>query len=83
MYNIQFNSSILKILSKKGLYYLKILYNNIISMEVKNEQMEWFIGGVLVLIIGIVSFIMTNNYHTLIAPVILFLYGVYRLVFVK
>ena len=50
-------------------------------MEVKNEQMEWFIGGVLVLIIGIVSFIMTNNYHTLIAPVILFLYGVYRLVF--
>ena len=57
--------------------------------------MEWFIGGVLVLIIGIVSFIMTNNYHTLvsfimtnnyhtlIAPVILFLYGVYRLVFVK
>ena len=52
-------------------------------MEVKNEQMEWFIGGVLVLIIGIVSFIMTNNYHALIAPVILFLYGVYRLVFVK
>ena len=52
-------------------------------MEVNIEQMEWFIGGVLVLIIGIVSFIMTNNYHTLIAPVILFLYGVYRLVFVK
>ena len=81
MYNIQFNSSILKILSKKGLYYLKILYNK--HGGKKNEQMEWFIGGVLVLIIGIVSFIMTNNYHTLIAPVILFLYGVYRLVFVK
>ena len=42
---------------------------------------QW--NGVLVLIIGIISFIMTKNYHTLIAPVILFLYGVYRLVFVK
>ena len=48
-----------------------------------SRSMELFICGVLVLIIGIVSFIMTNNYHTLIAPVILFLYGVYRLVFVK
>ena len=48
-----------------------------------SRSMEWFIGGVLVLIIGIISFIMTKNYHTLIAPVILFLYGVYRPIFVK
>lgn len=48
-----------------------------------SRSMEWFIGGVLVLIIGIVAYIMTNNYHALIAPFILFLYGVYRLVFVK
>lgn len=48
-----------------------------------SRSMEWFIGGVLVLIIGIVSYIITNNSHALIAPVILFLYGVYRLVFVK
>ena len=48
-----------------------------------NRSVEWFIGGVLVLIIGIVSYFMTKNYHALIAPVILFLYGVYILVFVK
>ncbi|WP_303739239.1 hypothetical protein [Methanobrevibacter thaueri] len=48
-----------------------------------NRSMEWFIGGVLVLIIGIISFLMTGNSHALIAPTILFLYGVYRLVFVK
>ena len=52
-------------------------------MEVKNEQINgmvywWSIGSDYW-----DCFIMTNNYHTLIAPVILFLYGVYRLVFVK
>ncbi len=39
---------------------------------------EWFIGGILVLIVGIVIFLFTKNTHALIAPVLLFLFGVYK-----
>lgn len=47
------------------------------------QPMEWFIGGVLVLIIGIVAFIMTGRPSTIIVPIGLFLFGVYKLVTAK
>lgn len=43
-----------------------------------DRGMEWLIGGILALIVAIVGFYYTKKVTTFIFPILLILYGVYR-----